>query len=51
MEKRLEGNPLTVRAIDLVIADINGDRSESDEWLEMLRELRASLVAEHEEAG
>ena len=48
MEKRLEGIPLTVRALDLVIADIASDRPESDEWLQMLHNLRASLVAEQE---
>jgi hypothetical protein len=48
MEKRLEGRPLIVHAVDLVIAEIE-QRDESpdrEEALALLRELRQALLTE-----
>ena len=47
METPLEGTPLIVHAIDLVIADLQaGDHDDSEEQLRMLHSLRAQLIAE-----
>lgn len=47
MEQRLEGTPLILRAIDLVIADLKGrNHPERDEQLTQLHALRARLLAE-----
>lgn len=52
MEKRLEGVPVTVRAIDLVIADLQGRRhADRDEQLELLHHLRSRLLAEANECA
>ena len=48
MEKRLEGNPLIVHAVDLVIAEIEQREESSDreEALTLLRELRRTFLNE-----
>jgi hypothetical protein len=47
MENSSEQIPLTVRAIDLVIADFEGrTHAERDEQLELLHNLRTKLLAE-----
>jgi hypothetical protein len=52
MEKRLErGVPVTVRAIDLVITDLQSrEHAERDEQLELLHHLRSELLAEANES-
>ena len=52
MDKRLEGGvPVTVRAIDLVITDLQGrEHSGRDEQLELLHHLRSELLAEVNES-
>jgi hypothetical protein len=46
MEKHLEGNPVILRAIDLVIADVEkrDDSADRAEALTMLRELRQVMT-------
>lgn len=52
MENRLEGVSVTVRAIDLVIADLQGrGHDDRDEQLELLHHLRRRLLAEAEQAA
>jgi hypothetical protein len=48
MEKRLEGSPLIVHAIDLVVAEIEQreDSPDREEALTLLRELRQTLLNE-----
>lgn len=48
MERHLEGTPLILRAIDLVIAEVETRDASSDreEALTMLRELRQTVVSE-----
>jgi hypothetical protein len=50
MENHLEGVSVTVRAIDLVIADLHGRAHEDRvEQLELLHTLRRRLLAEAEQ--
>ena len=46
MEKHLEGNPVILRAIDLVIVEVEkrDDSSDREEALTMLRELRQAMT-------
>jgi hypothetical protein len=48
MEKHLEGTPVILRAIDLVIAEVEqrDDFSEREEALTLLHELRRRLLGE-----
>ena len=48
VEKHLEGTPLILHAVDLVIAEIETreDSSDRDEGLALLRELRQTLLDE-----
>jgi hypothetical protein len=47
MDERLEGTPLILRAVELVIADLNeSDYPERNEQLTQLDALRTRLLAE-----
>ena len=51
MEQRLEGTPLLLRAVDIVIADLeHRDYPERDEQVAQLHALRTRLLAD-DEAG